>query len=282
MTIKLIEQLKEMYLNLSKSQQKVAKLFFDDMNIINYSTAAEIGKMANVSESTVIRLSQTLGYKGYTDFQDDFRQNFPQGRILAQSQEVRGFDKDSLLKDLIEGDIQNLELVMKTLEEANLEKIAQMITSANKVFIVGQMSTYGLAHFLSQWLHMMLGHTQLLTPNTVNYYSELGKLDEETVVISIVFPRYLNSTLEIIKIAKEKGAKVIAITDSELSPVAPYADFQLTIPINSKLEIDSYASVMSVLNALTRYVSIVDSERVQSNLKEIEKYYAKNKIFYMN
>ncbi|WP_342600229.1 MurR/RpiR family transcriptional regulator [Psychrobacillus sp. FSL H8-0483] len=272
--------LRENFEILSKSQQRVAKLIFDNPSIITFSTALEIGGLANVSESTVIRFSQTLGYKGFTDLQDTIRQSIPQGRILVQSQEVTNFEQSSLLNDLVIGDIHNLQQLIQNIDDIKLRKVVADIGKAEKIYVVGNLSTYGLAHFFSQWLQMLLGNAELLTLDSINYYSQISKIDKNTVVIPIIFPRYINSTLKVAQQSKEHGAKIIAITDSELSPIAAYADELLTVPINSKIEIDSYTAVMALINALTRYISILEKTRVRENLENIEQLYLRNNIFF--
>jgi len=207
----LIKRLRSNFKHLSKGQKQVAKLLFDDPSVITFSPAFEVGKMVNVSESTVIRLSQTLGYKGFAELQEIIRQSTPQGRILTQHQEVSNIQKgNSLFSDLMRGDLNNIQNLMDSLEESTIQEAAKMIGHAERIYIIGSMSTYGLAHFFSQWLNMLLGNAELLVPDSTEYYTQLSKVNGNSLVIPITFPRYMKSTVKTVDMVKKKGACIFS------------------------------------------------------------------------
>ena len=277
----LIQRLKSNFKYLSKGQKKVAKLLFDDPSIITFSPAFEIGRMVNVSESTVIRLSQTIGYTGYTELQETIRQSLSQGRVLMQYQEISNIVKeDALFKDLMQADINNIKKLMDKITEEDIQVAVTMISNAEKIYVTGSMSMLGLAHYFSQWLNMLLGNTELLISESPQYFTQLSKVDNNTLLIPMIFPRYVKSTVKTTEMAKKKGANVLAITDSELSPIKGFSDRILTVAINSEIEIDSYTAPLSLLNTLMRYVSIKESERIRKNLKSIEEIYKEHETFY--
>lgn len=277
----LLQKLKESYNQLSYGQKKVAKVFFEEPNKIAFSPAFEIGKHVDVSESTVIRLTQKLGYKGYAEVQGIVQKDLAKERVLTQYKEVSNIsNKQSFLHDLMQGDAENILQLQRTIREEDFLKAVQTISKARKIYITGNLLSYGLAHFFTQWLNMVLENTQLIIHGDGQYYHQLSMIQPEDVVIALIFPRYMKDTVETVKLSKGLGASVISITDSELSPVCVHSDIVLKVPINSSINIDSYTAVLSLITSIMRFVSVQDPIQVENKLKRIESIYHKTGVFY--
>lgn len=277
----LLQKLKESYNQLSYGQKKVAKVFFEEPNKIAFSPAFEIGKHVDVSESTVIRLTQKLGYKGYAEVQGIVQKDLAKERVLTQYKEVSNIsNKQSFLHDLMQADAENILQLQRTIREEDFLKAVQTISKARKIYITGNLLSYGLAHFFTQWLNMVLENTQLIIHGDGQYYHQLSMIQPEDVVIALIFPRYMKDTVETVKLSKDLGASVISITDSELSPVCVHSDIVLKVPINSSINIDSYTAVLSLITSIMRFVSVQDPIQVENKLKRIESIYHKTGVFY--
>lgn len=277
----LLQKLKESYNQLSYGQKKVAKVFFEEPNKIAFSPAFEIGKHVDVSESTVIRLTQKLGYKGYAEVQGIVQKDLAKERVLTQYKEVSNIsNKQSFLHDLMQADAENILQLQRTIREEDFLKAVQTISKARKIYITGNLLSYGLAHFFTQWLNMVLENTQLIIHGDGQYYHQLSMIQPEDVVIALIFPRYMKDTVETVKLSKGLGASVISITDSELSPVCVHSDIVLKVPINSSINIDSYTAVLSLITSIMRFVSVQDPIQVENKLKRIESIYHKTGVFY--
>lgn len=277
----LLQKLKDSYDQLSSGQKKVAKIFFEEPNKIAFSPAFEIGRHVDVSESTVIRLTQKLGYKGYTEVQEIVQKELSKERVLRQYQEMSSLSiEQSFVHRLMDADAENILKMKNNLDEKTFQRVVQLISNTEKVYITGSLFSFGIAHFFTQWMNMTLGNAELIIHGDVQYYQQLSKMTSNDVVIAIIFPRYMNSTLETVQYAKTLGAIVIAITDSELSPVCQYSDLLLKVPIHSTLKIDSYTAVLSLLTSMMRSVAVQDAKKVEENLKNIEKVYQHTNVFY--
>ena len=282
--MKVLEQkLKENYESLTGGQKKVAKIIFENPNLIAFITAEVIGEQVGVSESTVIRLAQKLGLRGYSELQEMIRKEIKSGRTLTQYQEIRNISKGkSFVEELMQEDMNNIQRAKELLEEQKIYDAVKLMSDASRIIITGGLASYGLAYFMAHWMDTVFRNTELLDRDGKNYYTQLSKVDADTLVIAIIFPRYKQDTLEFIRYAKKKGARVLAITDSDLSPVYPYADLVLATPVNTKINIDSYTAPLSIITALMRYVSTLNSDRVETNLKEIESVYQECNVFYQD
>lgn len=275
------QQLEEKYPLLSDAQKKVAKVFFEKPEVIAFTPAFEIGKDVGVSESTVIRLSQAIGYKGYAELQKMIQQELQNGRTLSQYQTIiKAGNERPFYNKLFKEDIRNIEKTMEKLDENDFEKAIQMITDAENIFVLGSFSSFAIASYLSHWLNMFFHNTSLLMEGDPQYYTHLSKVNTNTLIISIIFPRYAKTTLQLTKRTKEQGARILSVTDSKLSPIREYSNIMLISPINTEMRIDSYTAALSLISCLIRSVAIKNNQEVESSLREIEKVLSENEIFY--
>jgi DNA-binding MurR/RpiR family transcriptional regulator len=276
-----IQELKTKYDSLSSGQKRVAKFFLDHSEEIAFMPAFEIGKKVEVSESTVIRLVQSLGYKGYAELQEIIRKNLTRGRTLSQHNEISNLNTDqTMFRRLMEEDIQNIKSMMQMVDEASFERGVRLIKDTKKILVTGSLSSFFLAQFFAHWMNVSLKNTQLVSSDEYSFYSQQTEFGPDSLLFVVIFPRYNKRTLQVVEFAKEKGSKVIAVTDSELSPVRAFADVLFTCPVNSDINIDSYSAPLSLITSLMRAVTKENYEKVGKRLGEIEKVYDKFDVFY--
>ena len=252
-------------------------LFKEDPLFFAFHSAGEIGKKANVSESTVIRWTQKLGYKGFLAFQQVVQVKMAEEKI--QQPQPAAQQEESFLASLFDEDTETISRLKKTLSEDQFMKAIDQISQARTIYITSDFYDYGIAHFFSHWLNILLSRCVLLMESDVNYYVQLSNVGKQDVVIALTFPRYTKSIIDILMTSKEQGASSIVITDTDESPASLLADVLLTVPINTSLNIDSYTAVLSLITSIMRFVSVQELESVSENLKRIEKLYEKKNVF---
>jgi DNA-binding MurR/RpiR family transcriptional regulator len=108
------------------------------------------------------------------------------------------------------------------------------------------------------------------------YYHQLSKLSNDDVLIALAFPRY---TMETLQIAKEQASTIIVFTDRRDSPVTPFGDEVLIVPISTNLSIDSYTAVHALLTSIMRFLYVKEHEQVKRNLARIDAMYERKSIF---
>ena len=108
---------------------------------------------------------------------------------------------------------------------------------------------------------------------------QMIKLSSEDVLISISFPRYSKKNQQVVRFAKERGAKVIAITDTINAPIAKVADVVVTVKNNMVSFIDSLVPAFSVANAIVVGVAMKEKEDIKAYFKELEKVWEKFEIY---
>lgn len=263
----------------SAGQKRIADLFKENQIVLAFSSASEVGKKVNVSESTVIRWAQKIGFKGFAEFQDVVQTKLAEQRIEQVEDVETSYASQSILKNLLDADIKSISHLKETLHEEQLLQVVDLIGSAKKIYVTSNFFDFGLAHSFAHWMNRVLDHTELLMQGDMQYYHQLSKLSKDDILIAFAFPRYTRNVMETLQTAKEQGTRVIVITDQTDAPVAPFADELLIVPISTNLSIDSYTAVHALITSIMRFVYVKEHEKVKQNLDRIDDMYERKDIF---
>lgn len=263
------EKLQNQFDALSVGQKKVAHYIQNNMNDAVMQSASKIALKSGVSEATVHRLAQALSYRSFTGMLSELRQY-----VLKDQRAVRNFlhktshQEESWLEKHYLQEIDNLHETMARTDRLQINQAAGMLLQADRIWIAGWRMGLSVSSFFSFVLKYMLGNCELIPQGGVAEYATYIKPND--AVFACGFPRYCSRTLKVASMAREEGAKVIALTDSELSPFAKLADLSLYAANKSTGFLDSYTASLSVVNALINEISYLDKDRVKSNIEKME------------
>lgn len=264
------------YENLSPGQKKTAEYLMQNLEYAALNTAAEIGRQADVSETTVIRLSYALGFSGFAEMQELLRH-----QLLKTSSGADSIPQKEKSSDPFREVIDNEMAVLKKLVDIDrvaLGRVVDELVACDRVVVVGFRASYALAYWFSWVLGLLRSSVELISSNG-DVYEKILTLTDQSVLFAVSFPRYTKETVQIAQMAKDRGVKVISVTDRFLSPVGRISDLTLTTSANELLGIYSSSSVMSLLNLIVTGVFQRDELNIRSRLEDLEKFYSKNGVF---
>ncbi len=279
----LLHKIENSYKDFSAGQKRIADLFKENQIVLAFSSALEVGKKVNVSESTVIRWAQKLGFKGYAELQHVMQKKLAEQRIeQVEDEDTTVYTSQSIVKNLLDADIKSISQLKESLQEEQLLQVVDLIGSAKKIYVTSNFFDFGLALSFTHWMNRVLDKTELLMQGDTQYYDQLSKLSKDDVLIALAFPRYTKNIMETLQMAKEQGSTTIIITDKRDSPVTPFGDEVLIVPISTNLSIDSYTAVHALLTSIMRFIYVKEHEQVKRNLARIEAMYDRESIFIRN
>jgi DNA-binding MurR/RpiR family transcriptional regulator len=274
-----MKQLKEIirskYEELTKRQQIAAKYVSENTERIAFITARELGELTGTSESTIIRLCYSLGFSGYSDLQKHI-----QGTVLAVKQ-AGPLEKyrittgalsqnQHVVEHTIKEDIGYIQKIASSIDEESLQAIIKKIRESENRFVVGFRSSYAPASWLAFSLNVVIGKTQMYRGETDDAIYLISQISDKSLVIAFSFPRYTQETIHFVQAAKKQGAAILAITDSEISPVGIHADYILKVDTPSPASLKGMPVIFSLLHVLVNGVAVSGWEEVQKRLEEYE------------
>ncbi|MCH4888847.1 MurR/RpiR family transcriptional regulator [Acidaminobacter sp. JC074] len=269
----LLNRIQSRFKKLSKGQKRIADYILNNYDKVAFMTAASLGQAVDVSESTVVRFANALGYGGYPKLQKALQESIKTKLTTVQRFEMsKELESNSdLYRKIMTQDIENIQRSLDDLDMDNLMNIADEIHKARRVYVLGLRSSAVLAQYLSFYLNFAIDRVNVIPVGVLDPFDSVINLSEEDLLIVITFPRYSNQTLKLAKYVHEKNVPIISITDSVLSPVASMSKHTLTAKYDMMTFIDSLVAPMSVINSLILAVGMKNREFLDHKFKELEK-----------
>ena len=258
----------------SKGQKRIANYILESYDKAAFMTASKLGKMVEVSESTVVRFASELGYDGYPSMQkalqEMIRNKLTSIQRIEVSNDLMG-DQD-ILSMVLQSDIDKLRMTMEETNRANFNETVDAIVAARRIYIIGVRSSAALSSFLAFYFNLIFENVVQISANTVSeMFEQMLRVGPEDAVICISFPRYSTRTVKAMKFARDRGAMVIALTDSELSPLAGMAQHTLLAKSDMASFVDSLVAPLSLINALIVAVGRKKNEDLSRTFETLEK-----------
>lgn len=281
-TNELLVRIKEKYPELSKGQKRLANYVTENYEKAVFLTAAKLGDVVGVSESTVVRFATQLGYKGYPGFQRALEELVRNRLNSIQRMEVTygRIDQSEILESVLQSDIEKIKLTMASIDPKTFNTAIDIILNARKIYIVGIRSCEPLASFLSFYLHLIFDDVITVSTNgSSEMFEQLIRISEKDVIIGISFPRYSVRTLKAMEFASNRKAKVITLTDSIHSPMNLYSSCNLIARSDMASIVDSLVAPLSVINALVVALCLKKQNDVISTLETLEDIWGEYQVY---
>ncbi len=257
----------------SKGQKRIALFITEHYDEAAFMTALRLGQTVGVSESTVVRFATALGFDGYPQLQKAMQGLIRSRLTTLQRVEVSRarLRDDEVLDDVMSYDMTNIRKTLEEIPRDVFYSAVDALVNARRIYLFGAGSCRALASFAAYYFKLFFNDVQLITTSGQSeIFEEMIQIDERDVVIGISFPRYSSRAVKTLGFAASKNAKVIAVTDSITSPIAPFASHLLLAHSDMASVVDSLAAPLSVLNALIVAVSLKQLESRRQVLTELE------------
>ena len=281
-TNELLIRMEEKYKKMSKGQKRLADYVTENYDKAVFLTAARLGEVVGVSESTVVRFATQLGYKGYPGFQKALEELVRNKLNSIQRMEVTygRISQSEILETVLQSDIEKIKLTLTGIDQKAFELAIDTILSAKRIYVVGIRSCAPLASFLCFYLNLVCENvTAVNTNSSSEIFEQLIRINEEDVIIGISFPRYSMRTLKALEFSSNRKAKVITLTDSVHSPMNLYSSCNLIARSDMASIVDSLVAPLSVINALVVALCMKKQKEVVNTLETLEQIWGEYQVY---
>lgn len=278
----LIHSITQQMPGFSKGQKLIAQYILSHYDKAAFMTAAKLGMTVGVSESTVVRFASELGFDGYPQLQRALQELIRNRLTSVQRMEVTSdqLGDGNILHKVLNLDIEKIRRTMEKASVEDFEQAVDAIVSAKNIYILGVRSASALSGFMSFYFNQIFENVRPInTTSASEMFEQIMRIKEGDVFIGITFPRYSQRTTNAAKFAKENGAKVIAITDSDLSPIAEAADHLLLARSDMASFVDSLVAPLSMINALIVAIGIRKKDEISSTYERLEQIWDEYNVY---
>lgn len=282
MTNNILATIQENMSTFSKGQKLIAKYILTSYDKAAFMTASKLGKTVNVSESTVVRFAAELGFDGYPSMQKSLQEMIRNKLTSVQRIEVSRdrMGKQDIMSTVMQSDIEKIRMTLEETDRKSFTDAVDTIAGAGRLFVLGVRSASALADFMSYYFRFMIDDVIPVDTSAMSeVFEQILKVKEGDVFIGLSFPRYSKRTVKAMQYAKDRGAKVIAITDSATSPLTASADISLLAKSDMASFVDSLVAPLSLVNALIVAVGAKRNEQLESTLSTLEQIWDEYEVY---
>lgn len=279
---KILQRISEKYPTLSPRQRKLAEYLFRNLNTAILLNSTQLAEKARVSQATVVRFVNCLGFSGFAEFKRAIGQRILEdystpARLTRYSKALEG--RTSLFTDILRRDMENIGALGAQISEETFDQAVDRLCTAKTIYILGLRSSYALAFYLAFDLRFFFRSVRLIELGIGDLPEQVREIGPPDVLVVISFKRYTREVVRITEKVKKKGAFILAITNSELSPVVQLSDLVLVAETRIPAYFESYTAPMSLLNSLITAVAFREKERALPMLEALEEEFERFETF---
>jgi DNA-binding MurR/RpiR family transcriptional regulator len=268
----LIRLIHERFDGMSKTYQRIAEYLTQSPNEVAVRSVNAIASQSDIHASTFVRFAQSLGYKGFKDLQELFQLRLStaapgfEARKKALENELTRHGTGSeldFLRELIVRDIASLQGLLESVDAKDLARAAEMIETAGTIYLVGQLRAEPVVSLL-RYILTMLGRPCVLLDASGGLSTHMARnMGPNDLLIAVSFRFYATEVVNIVDEAGRAGTKVIAVSDSTLSPLMKPSTILFAVPEHDYTFSRSLAAPMCLVQALM----VAVAARVQNDKK---------------
>ncbi len=275
-----IRLLIESFSDLTPELQKAAKFMVEHPEEVGLNSMRKVAKEAGVKPATVSRLSKTLGFDEYESLREPFRQRLrkiePKFSSRVEDLQRRGADDTgALFLDLRRQELENIERTLSDENQAAIEAAANALHGSRRVYVLGLRGAYAPAFLFHYAYQLFQENCKLIDTHAGIFADQLRGIGANDSLLVISFPPYTQLTIDAVDYAAEAGAKIVAVTDSVVSPAAHAAGHTIITQNKSASFYHSFTGALAVTQALITLLVAKKGGDAVKIAKEAEKQLSK-------
>lgn len=264
------ERIRQAGATLTRSERRVAEVLLGSPEVVAFGTVAELAAAADAGAATVVRLATKLGFEGFTDLQARVQSDLAQ-RLRPAAERIRNPLPDDLLGRVTQLELDNVQATLAGVERGQFDTaVAALSDLTVRVHVLSGDAERGIAQqFLSE-LSVLRPGVSLLGGNQVGLARQIALLDDRDVLVAVDLRRYERWVLDTADAARRRGVRLIAISDSPLSPLHGEALAGFVVRAGGAGPFDSHVGTLALFNAVIAACAGLLRDVAQDRIDRIE------------
>lgn len=273
-------KIRDKYDSLPKNQKIIADYFIENFDKIPFLSVLEISEATTRSVASIVRFSQRIGFSGYQELKvsigSELQNHIAKKEIFSLTDEEK--IKSDTLTSVANLDITNINETLNLIDRKSFRKTVKMILNSDRVYTFGLGISFLQSQILAYQLTQVAVNSNNLLHNQASFKEQILYLKKNDLLIAFSFPPYSKETIETAKFAKQKGLKVISITNKDSAPINKFTDSQLIVKSDNMLFTNSFAAISVLINALATETAFFNREKANKMLNEINKIFSEDEV----
>lgn len=241
----------------SNAELKVIRTLLSNYPAAGLTTVSRLAREAGVSDPTVIRLANRLGFDGYADMQASLIAEVEQHmRSPLTLGPAAAGARENVYQDFLLATLGRCDELARGTATADFERVAALLADPKRrVLCLGGRFSRFIAGVLQRCLHHLRPGTELLDGSVADISDRIADIDRKHLLVVFDYRRYQVGTIDFARQARDRGASVVLFTDTWRSPIADFADAVLTAPTDTASPFDTLVTPLLQVEAVVAGVA---------------------------
>ena len=255
-----LDALAERLDELTPELRKAAAYVLENPNDVGVSSIREIADAAEVKPGSFMRMARAIGFDGYDDFREPFRESIRRGlatfpdRARWLQSIAQGGKLGGLYADMAESAIANIEQTFAAADTERLKTAADAINASNHVYVLGVGINHALARNFSYLAGMAMDRVDAIPRPGSVAVDDLSRAGDGDVLIAMTFKPYRTEVVDAVEIARRQGVAIIGISDSPASPIVAGSEHGFVVQSETPQFFPSTVATVALLETLMAFV----------------------------
>lgn len=245
-------------------------------------TTKELAESCKISEATVVRFVSTLGYKGYSDFQEALKDFVNTGLSLPERAAIKGIEEpgaDRLHRGILE-ELNNLKYLYENINVETMNQFVDYLEKSPSIYVIGSRLSYTFAYYLGWSLTKIRKGIHILKGSDSTSLDRLVNARSNSLVILAATTRYPNELIKLSKMVRRSSHTLLTLTDSSICPVIGFADLSLVVPSRSIPFIGNVSGMLTIIQYIVQELASRKGNDLAIYQKQLEQAYLENDILF--
>lgn len=264
----------------SKVFDKIGRYIMEQEQKILFMTADQVARQADVSQGSVTRFCNELGFAGYSDYIRHLQESQVRDVSPTAPERLRFMENlDEGTIKIISSEHDNLDQLYQVVQTKEYHEMVSAIAGAEKMILLSARISETLLEYVGYILNKIRDDVTIVRAESSRWNTLPLDNPEGTLVLTVVFPRYPNILIKKLRELKQSGFSIMAFTDSPLSPVLPLTDNSIIVPLTKASIFDVYSTPVLLFNILLKDVAS-EVPNLELRLQRMEKMDVRNQVYY--
>lgn len=267
---------------LTPKAQTLGTYIIQNPSTVVFMTTKELAEACGTSEATVVRFVSAVGYNRYSDFQDALKDFVNTGLSLPDRVDIKGIEEPGLnrLHRGILEELNNLKYLYENINVDTMNQFVDHLESASSVYFTGSRLSYTFAYYFGWSLTKVRRGIHIIKGSDSTAMDMLTNAPEGSLVVLAATTRYPNELIKLSKMIRRAGHTLLALTDSNISPVIQFADLSLVVPSKSIPFIGNVSGMLAVIQYMVQELAGRKGEDLRIYQEQLEQVYLENDILF--
>ncbi len=268
---------------LTPTERRFANAMLENYPVSCLGSITAVAEAAGVSTPTVLRMVKKIGFKGFPDFQASVRAELEEkisSPITKYNRWSESVSDEHILNKFADAITENLKQSLMQIDPSMFDEVVKILSDEDHALhVVGGRITRSLADYFFTHMQVARRRVTRVASNSNTWPHYILNMQKGDVLLAFDVRRYEHNIINLTRIARERGVKIVLFTDQWSSPAAKNAQFVFNLRTGVPSPWDSSSVILFVLETLIAAVQAKTWDRTKNRMAELEKLFDETKLF---